>query len=373
MGGSPSEHSGSGRSNPALGMDHQSGKFRTESHSDVFSFVGYKYHRDSALGKPTQERWLKPGFYPTPQVKTCFDCKMFDVAIWVVSLNGENGPRGMTSHEALSVSDQGAGKFPQPLDSLLPWTEAISAHLDWWQNPANVMKGSDLHPKDHSIQLLTDASNEGLGAHLEQNSTQGSWSLQEKGLHINVLELKAVFLALRHFKDQCQDQTVLVATDNSTVVAYINQQGGTHSAEMYTLLWRIMTWCHNLYITLKAWHIPGCLNVMSDLLSRSNQVQSTEWSLHSQVFKHIPTLVHSPRGPVYHSSEPQASTVHVSYPRPQGLGHRYSKHNLDRSHCLYVPSNGSPSQGDPEIRQCHCLIIVIAPGWPGMPWFWDLV
>ena len=26
-----------------------------------------------------------------------------------------------------------------------------------------------------------------------------------------------------------------------------------------------------------------------------------------------------------------------------------------------------------KIRHCHCLIIVIAPGWPGMPWFWDLV
>ena len=26
-----------------------------------------------------------------------------------------------------------------------------------------------------------------------------------------------------------------------------------------------------------------------------------------------------------------------------------------------------------KIRQCDCLIIVIAPGWPGMPWFWDIV
>ena len=26
-----------------------------------------------------------------------------------------------------------------------------------------------------------------------------------------------------------------------------------------------------------------------------------------------------------------------------------------------------------KIRQCHCLIIVIAPGWTGIPWFWDLV
>ena len=42
------------------------------------------------------------------QVKTCFDCKMFDVANWVACLNGEDGPGGTPSHEALSVSPQGA-------------------------------------------------------------------------------------------------------------------------------------------------------------------------------------------------------------------------------------------------------------------------
>ena len=49
-----------------------------------------------------------PGFDPTSQVKTCFDCKMFDVSNWVASLNGGNGPGGTPSHEALSVSSQGA-------------------------------------------------------------------------------------------------------------------------------------------------------------------------------------------------------------------------------------------------------------------------
>ena len=28
--------------------------------TQVFSFVDYEYHLDSALVKPTQERWLKP-------------------------------------------------------------------------------------------------------------------------------------------------------------------------------------------------------------------------------------------------------------------------------------------------------------------------
>ena len=49
-----------------------------------------------------------PGFDPTTQDKTCFDCKMFDVANWVASLNREDGPGGMPSHEALSVQPQGA-------------------------------------------------------------------------------------------------------------------------------------------------------------------------------------------------------------------------------------------------------------------------
>ena len=198
---------------------------------------------------------------------------MFDVANWVACLMEKMVPEGRLHMRPFQFHLKEHWRFLQSLDTLLPWTETISAHLDWWQNPTNVMKGSDLHPKDHSIQLFTDASNEGWGTHLEQTSAKGLWSDREKRLHINVLELKAVSLALQRFKDQCQNQTVLVATDNSTVVAYINKQGGTHSAE-------IMTWCHHYQITLKARHIPGCLNVMADLLSRSNQVQSTEWSLH---------------------------------------------------------------------------------------------
>ena len=48
------------------------------------------------------------GFDPKTQVKTCLDCKMFDVANWVACLNGENSPGGMPSHETLSVSPEGA-------------------------------------------------------------------------------------------------------------------------------------------------------------------------------------------------------------------------------------------------------------------------
>ena len=286
-GGSPSEHSGGGRPNPLLGVDNKSGKIRTETYSGVFVRGLRVSSKFSPCKTHSREMAQTPGFDPTPQVKTCFDCKMFDVANWVASLNGENGPGGMPSHEALSGSSQGALEIssvagqPPSLDR---------SHCSPPRLVAKSLKRDErCRPSSQRPQYPTlyRRLKRRLGRSLRPKFYKGSVVRSEKRLHINVLELKAVSLALCDFKDQCQNQTVLVATDNSTVVAYINKQGGTHSAEMCALLWKIMTWCHHYHITLKARHIPGCLNVMADLLSRSNQVQSTEWSLHPQVFKQI--------------------------------------------------------------------------------------
>ena len=256
--------------------------------TQVFSFVGYKYHLDSALVKPTQERWLKlQDLILRLKLKHVLTARCLMSLIGLLALMEKMVPEGCLHMRPFQFHLKEHWRYPQSLDSLLPWTETISAHLEWRQTPSNVMKGADLHPKDHSIQLFTDASNEGWGTHLKQASANGLWSDRPKRLPINVLELKAVSLALQKFKDQCQNQTVLVATDSSTVVTYINKQGGTHSAEMCAILWKIMSWCHHYKITLKARHILGCLNVMADLQSRSNQVQSTEWSMHPQIFKQI--------------------------------------------------------------------------------------
>ena len=84
-------------------------------------------------------------------------------------------------------------------------------------------------------------------------------------------------------------------------------------------------------------------------------------------------VFHSSCRSICHSSEPQSSTVHISSPRPKCLGHRCSEHKLVRSHCLCLPSQGSPSQGDPKNQAMQLPDNVIAPGWPGIPWFWDLV
>ena len=96
-----------------------------------------------------------------------------------------------------------------------------------------------------------------VGAHLNEHTARGTWSFPESKLHINYLELKAVFLALKEFQDLRSDKIVLVATDNTTVVSYINKEGGMRSGPLCALIWRILTWCTRKQVTLKARHIPG--------------------------------------------------------------------------------------------------------------------
>ena len=59
-------------------------------------------------------------------------------------------------------------------------------------------------------------------------------------------------------------------------------------------------------------------------------------------------VVHPSCRSICHSSEPQSSTVRISCPTSKALEHRCSEHKLDGSHCLCLPSDGSPSQGDPK-------------------------
>ena len=333
-------------------MDNKSGEIRTETFSGVLIHGLRIPSRFSPCKTHSREMAQTSGFDPTTQVKTCFDYKMFDVANWVACLNGENGPGGTPSHKALSVSSQGALEISSVVG------QSPSLDRNHFSTPrvvaeSHVIKGSDLHLKDHSIQLFTNASNEGWDAHLGLASSKGLWSYQEKRLHINVLELKAISLALRSFKDQYQNQTVLVATDNSTVVAYINKQGGTHSAvcspvEDYDLMPSLS---HNIKSQTHS-RVSECDGRPSVRVQPSavNRMVTASAGVQTD----LPKVFHTSCRPICHSSDPQTFTVRISCPRPKGLGHRCSEHKLDGSHCLCLPSNGSPSQSDPKTLPDHC-------------------
>ena len=113
---------------------------------------------------------------------------------------------------------------------------------------------------------------------------------------------------------------------------------------------------------------------MADLLSRSNQVQSTEWSLHPQVFKQICLKWFTPDVDLFATRLNHKVPLYVS-PVPDQNAWDIDALNIN---CLGLTAYAYPPTAllhrvIQKVRQSSCLIIVIAPGWPGMPWFWDIV
>ena len=99
--------------------------------------------------------------------------------------------------------------------------------------------------------------------------------------------MKALFLALQAFQDTITDQRVPAMCDNSTVVAYVNKQGGTVSDSLCELRGQLLRWTEAHNVLLEARYLLGQSNVLADLLSRHNQVLGVEWSLLPQVAKKI--------------------------------------------------------------------------------------
>ena len=95
--------------------------------------------------------------------------------------------------------------------------------------------------------------------------------------------MKALFLALQAFQEDVAGHHVTAMCDNSTVVAYVNKQGGTVSRPLCLLTSRLLRWTESFDVHLEARYLPGESNVLADVLSRRGQVVGTEWSLHPQV------------------------------------------------------------------------------------------
>ena len=234
---------------------------------------------------------------------------------------------------------------------------------------------STIHPLKHALQIFTDASSEGWGAHLDDHTARGTWSVPESKLHINHLELKAVFLALKEFRTLVCDKTVLIATDNTTVVTYINKEGGMKSGSLCALLWRILSWCTRQQVTLRARHIPGWLNVIADKLSRLGQTIQTEWSLHPAVFQAVCSRWHQPQVDLFATRFNNKLPQFVSpVPDPQAWAVDALSLSWEDLDPYAFPPAAILGKVVEKLQDYPCnRIILIAPRWPNMAWFWDLV
>ena len=113
-------------------------------------------------------------------------------------------------------------------------------------------EGSPSYPDRTRHSVVHGCIEHRLGSTLECIDRAGVWTTTEITLHINVLELEAIHRAMLHWLRKRMGLTVLVASDNSTVVSYINKQGGTWSIQLCRRNKKLLLMCQANQIVLWA-------------------------------------------------------------------------------------------------------------------------
>ena len=298
------------------------------------------------------------------QVKTCFDCKMLDVTNWVVCLNGENGPGGTPSHEALSVSPQRAleiSSFTGQPPSLDRSHFSSSGEVAESHKRDERCRPSSQRPVSSSLQTPQTKA----GALTYSKPLKRPVVRQGKKATHKCPRTEGSFSGPSKFQGPVSKPNC-VCCNGQLNSGSLNKQIGRNLLSTDV---RSSVEDHDLVPSLQD-------NLKSQTHSRVSECDCQPFvQVDRMVTASIDTqtdlskVVHPSCRSIFPSSEPQTSTIHVSSSRLKCLGHRCPKLRLDGPHCLCLPSYGSPSQGDTKVKQCHCLIIVIATGWPGMTWF----
>ena len=116
---------------------------------------------------------------------------------------------GMSYKEKIILNDQALGE------------------LQWWIENLTYFNGRYLIQAKPHIVIQTDASLEGWKASCMSMETWGKWSVEERKLHINILELIAVKNAILAFTKEKTINALHIQTDNTTALSYLLKMGGT--------------------------------------------------------------------------------------------------------------------------------------------------
>jgi len=177
-------------------------------------------------------------------------------------------------------------------DSLVILNDNSLSDVQWWSNmPETLPPRPLLHPKP-SFTMYCDASSSGWGGILSSgSSTSGSWSTEEGNLHINFLELKAVYLCVSCFLSELHNESLQVFSDNATAVFYINKMGGTQSSDLCFLALEFWDLLRLNNISCQATHIAGTSNSIADGFSREEvDRHDYGWPSNLYIFPPIPLI-----------------------------------------------------------------------------------
>lgn len=196
--------------------------------------------------------------------------------------------------------------------------------------------------------------------------SQVTLTLLQSTQHINLLELKAAFLALQAFVKDQSHKVVLLKLDNTTAATYVNKMGGTHSVPLMSLALEMWTWCLQRAILISAQHVPGKENTIADTESRVF-LDSSDWRLDPQIL--APFLANcntdlfasrfTAQLPQYISWRPDPGAFHID---------ALTLHWKPLRGYAFPPFNLIPVVLN-KVIQDRVDLVLVAPVWQAQPWW----
>ncbi len=203
-------------------------------------------------------------------------------------------------------------------------------------------------------------------------SASGLWSGRHLLWHINCLKMLAVYRALKYFLPDLRGHHVLVRTDNTAAVSYINHQGGLRSRPLYKLAHQILLWSQDKFLSLRTLYIPGYLNVGADVLSRQGP-RPGEWMLHPEVVKQIWRMFYQAEMDLFATRVNAQCPLWFSLAPPAPLGLDAMVQTWPRLRLYAFPPIALLPGVLTRVRRDGVRLLVVAPFWPGRVWFSDLI
>ena len=127
-----------------------------------------------------------------------------------------------------------------------------------------------------------------------------------------------------------------------------------------------------LQISLRAIHIPGRMNIVTDLLSRQDQTLHIEWSLNPEVMRYMFHLWGFPHVDLFATRlNAKLPTFVSSVADPQALA-MDALCSMAEPVGVYLPSHELLTKILTKLLQSNVELLV-APAWPAQPWCLDLL
>ena len=172
----------------------------------------------------------------------------------------------------------------------------------------------------------------------------------------------------------CGFWSVSLFADNTTALAYLRNQGGTHSSLLNSVAQAILHLCESHRVCLVPQFIPGRLNIMADSLSRRSQVLGSEWTLCFPAFRDLLLLWFATIDLFATSLNHRLPVYFSTMDDPQLAGTDVMMQPWDGLQAYAFPPFGLLQRVIAKVRQSRGLeLTLVAPFWPQHPWFPDLL